>query len=238
MSLTHVPTNGGLVNPAAEIGALTRAAGVPYLVDACQSVGQLDIDVQAIGCDFLSATGRKYLRGPRGTGFLYVSDSILDRAVPSQPDHHGADLVAVDRYELMPDARRFEYWEYNHAAWVGLGVAVDHALEWGIDRIEATVTARAAELRSLLRDAGFVVHDEGARQCGIVTTTSALAGGPSAEAMSAMLAQHRVNSSVTLAGSSRYDVERRNLPPMLRLSVHYTNTHDELIDAVELLSHA
>ena len=131
VSLTHVPTNGGLVNPAVEIGALTRAAGVPYLVDACQSVGQLDVDVDEIGCDFLSATGRKYLRGPRGTGFLFVSESILDRAIPSQPDHHGADLVAIDRYELLPDARRFEYWEYNHAAWLGLGVAVDHALAWG-----------------------------------------------------------------------------------------------------------
>ena len=119
VSLTHVPTNGGLVNPAAEIGAFTRAAEVPYLVDACQSVGQIDIDVHEIGCDFLSATGRKYLRGPRGTGFLFVSDSIFDTAVPSQPDHHGAKPLSVDRYELAPDARRFEYWEYNHAAgWV------------------------------------------------------------------------------------------------------------------------
>ncbi|MET0910064.1 MAG: aminotransferase class V-fold PLP-dependent enzyme [Ilumatobacteraceae bacterium] len=238
VSLTHVPTNGGLVNPAAEIGALTRAAGVPYLVDACQSVGQLAIDVQAIGCDFLSATGRKYLRGPRGTGFLYVADSILDRAVPAHPDHHGADLVAVDRYELMPDARRFEYWEYNHAAWHGLGAAVDHTLWWGIDRIEATVTQRAAELRGLLREAGFVVHDQGARQCGIVTTTSADPAGPSAQELWETLTRHGVNSSVTMVGSSRYDVERRNLPPLLRLSVHYTTTSAELADTVAILARA
>ena len=140
VSLTHVPTNGGLVNPAAEIGALARSADVPFLLDACQSVGQLDLDVDVIGCDFLSATGRKFLRGPRGTGFLYVRESILDRVRPAQPDHHGADLVTSDRYELAPGAQRFEYWEYNHAAWLGLGAAVEHALSWGTDRIEATVT--------------------------------------------------------------------------------------------------
>ena len=94
VSLTHVPTNGGLVNPAAEIGALARVGRRAVPVDACQSVGQLDLDVDVIGCDFLSATGRKFLRGPRGTGFLYVRESILDRVRPSQPDHHGADLVA------------------------------------------------------------------------------------------------------------------------------------------------
>ena len=127
--LTHVPTNGGLVNPAADVGALTSAAGVPFLLDACQSVGQWRIDVDEIGCDLLSATGRKYLRGPRGTGFLYVRSSVLDRLVPSQPDHHGADLIAGDRFEWIGGARRFEYWEHSVAAWLGLGAAVDHALE-------------------------------------------------------------------------------------------------------------
>jgi selenocysteine lyase/cysteine desulfurase len=236
VSLTHVPTNGGLVNPAAEIGRLTRAAGVPYLIDACQSVGQLAIDVDEIGCDFLSATGRKYLRGPRGTGFLFVSEAILDRAVPSQPDHHGVHLVSADRYELAADARRFEYWEYNHAAWLGLGAAVDHALRWGIDRIEATVAARAAELRTMLRAAGFTVHDEGMRQCGIVTTSSGPNDRRSAVELRELLTRHGVNSSTTLTDSSLYDVERRNLPQMLRLSVHYTTTPDELAHTVDVLS--
>jgi selenocysteine lyase/cysteine desulfurase len=236
VSLTHVPTNGGLVNPAAEIGALTRAAGVPYLIDACQSVGQLAIDVAEIGCDFLSATGRKYLRGPRGTGFLFVGEAILDRAVPSQPDHHGVQLVSADHYEPARDARRFEYWEYNHAAWLGLGAAVDHALTWGIDRIEATVAARAAELRTMLRAAGFTIHDEGIRQCGIVTASSGRNDGRSAAELRELLTGHGVNSSTTLTDSSLYDVERRNLPPMLRLSVHYTNTRDELAHAVDVLA--
>ena len=235
VSLTHVPTNGGLVNPASEIGALARSAGVPFLLDACQAVGQLDLDVDVIGCDFLSATGRKFLRGPRGTGFLYVRESILDRVRPAQPDHHGADLVTSDRYELAPGAQRFEYWEYNHAAWLGLGTAVEHALSWGTDRIEATVIERAAQLREQLTDAGFRVYDQGVRQCGIVTIGSARTDGPTAEALAARLTEHRIQSSLTLAGSSRYDVERRDLPTLLRLSVHYTTTVDELDRTVDVL---
>ena len=235
VSLTHVPTNGGLVNPAVEIGSLARAAEVPFLLDACQSAGQLDLDVGAIGCDFLSATGRKFLRGPRGTGFLYVRDSILDRVRPSQPDHHGADLVASDRYVLTDGAQRFEYWEYNHAAWLGLGAAVDHALSWGMARIEATVVERAAQLRERLAEAGWRVYDEGARQCGIVTVGSARPDGPTAEALAAHLTAQRIHASLTVAGSARYDVERRNLPTLLRMSVHYTTTLDELDRTVDAL---
>jgi selenocysteine lyase/cysteine desulfurase len=232
VSLTHVPTNGGLVNPAAEVGSLTRAAGVPFLLDACQSVGQRVIDVDRIGCDLLSATGRKYLRGPRGTGFLYVRSSIVDRLVPSQPDHHGARLVAADRFEWADGARRFEYWEHAVAAWLGLGAAVDHALGWGIERIEATVTERAAQLRERLAGAGLTVWDEGVERCGIVTVTHPRLH---AEELRRQLAEHHVNATTTPAASSWWDVERRHLPTLLRLSVHYTTTVDELDRAVEVL---
>ena len=233
VSLTHVPTNGGLVNPAAAVGALTQEAGVPFLLDACQSVGQRRIDVEEIGCDLLSATGRKYLRGPRGTGFLYARSSLVDRLVPSQPDHHGTDLVAGDRFEWIEGARRFEYWEHSVAGWLGLGAAVDHALDWGMDRIEATVTARADQLRSMLLDAGFAVYDEGVERCGIVTTATT---SEASEHLATRLAEHRINAATTAATSSRWDVERRNLPVLLRLSVHCTTTDDELERAIEVLT--
>lgn len=235
VSLTHVPTNGGLVNPAAEVGRLARAADVPYLLDACQSVGQRIVDVDEIGCDFLSATGRKFLRGPRGTGFLYARTSILDRVIPSQPDHHAADWSSTDDYTWAPGAQRYEFWEYSHADWLGLGAAVDVALEIGLDRIQATVTERAAQLRAMLRDIGLTVYDEGLEQSGIVTT--ATPSVPSADLQAALTAAG-VNSSVTFVGSSRYDVERRDLPPMLRLSVHCTTTPAELDRAVAVLAAA
>ena len=235
VSLTHIPTNGGLVNPAAEVGALTRAAGVPFLLDACQSVGQRRIDVAEIGCDLLSATGRKYLRGPRGAGFLYVNDAIADRLEPTQPDHHGAVLVAADRFEWRGCARRFEQWEHSVAGWLGLGAAVDHALGWGIDRIETTVTERAEQLRALLTDVGFTVYDEGEQRCGIVTcATDAVVSGE----LQRLLARSGINTTSTSEESSRWDVERRDLPTLLRLSVHYTTTVNELTTTVDILAGA
>ena len=235
VSLTHIPTNGGLVNPAAEVGALTRAAGVPFLLDACQSVGQRRIDVAEIGCDLLSATGRKYLRGPRGAGFLYVNDAIADRLEPTQPDHHGAVLVAADRFEWRGRARRFEQWEHSVAGWLGLGAAVDHALGWGIDRIETTVTERAEHLRALLTDVGFTVYDEGEQRCGIVTcATDAVVSGE----LQRLLARSGINTTSTSEESSRWDVERRDLPTLLRLSVHYTTTVNELTTTVDILAGA
>ena len=190
------------------------------------------VDVDEIGCDLLSATGRKYLRGPRGTGMLYVRSSIVESLRPSQPDHHGAQLVDADRFEYVEGARRFEYWEHNVAGWLGLGAAVDHALGWGLDRIEVTVAERAAQLRERLTDAGLTVWDEGVERCGIVTVTHPRVD---AEVLCARLSDHRINATTTPVGSSRWDVERRHLPTLLRLSVHVTTTVDELDRAVDVL---
>ncbi len=233
VAITHVPTNGGLINPAAEIGELTKAAGVPYLLDACQSAGQLALDVNELGCDMLSVTGRKYLRGPRGSGFLYVSEDILPRLNTDHPDHHSAHWVEPDRYELRSDAQRFEYWEYNHAAWLGLGAAVDHAASVGIDRIEATVQARAEELRSSLRDHGLEPMDLGQHRSGIVTTTCP---GVDPFDVKEALRARKINISVSTPEATLWDSVRRGLPPLLRLSVHYLTTHEEIDRAVSALT--
>lgn len=226
VALTHVPTHGGLVNPAEEVGALAREAGVPFLLDACQSIGQLRVDVERIGCDMLSAPGRKYLRGPRGTGFLYVRRSMLDRLAPPFLDLHAATWTAPDCYRVRSDARRFESWEADYAARIGLGVAVEYALSWGLEAIEERVTSLAAGLRARLAAIdGVRVHDQGQRHCGIVSFS--VAGVPASQ-VHARLSERAINTSIALVDHARYDLPRRGLPDLVRASVHYYNTDDEL----------
>ena len=237
IAVTHVPTNGGLVNPAEEIGRVARAHAVPFLLDACQSAGQLDLDVERIGCDLLSATGRKYLRGPRGTGFLYVRRELLDRLDPPFLDTRGATWTQAHGYEMRPGARRFETFEFNVAATIGLGVAVDHALSWGLPAIEGRVGWLAQTLRRrLARVAGVRIHDLGQRQCGIVSFT---VDGPSPERVEQALAARRVNVSVSERASTRLDMDARGLEAVVRASVHYFNSEDEIelcVGAVEELA--
>lgn len=226
ISVTHIPTSGGLVNPVTGIGKIARAAGILYLVDACQSVGQMPIDVRQIGCDMLSTTGRKYLRGPRGTGFLYVRREVLEQLEPPLLDLHAATWVARDRYKVRPDARRFENWETNFAGKIGLGVAIDYTMQWGVDNIWRRIKSLSYQLRAGLSPLpGVIVHDRGINQCGIVTFT---VEGIASEEIKRLLAEQRINVSVAERSSTRLDMEARGLTTMVRASVHYYNTEQEV----------
>jgi cysteine desulfurase / selenocysteine lyase len=226
VTLTHVPTSGGLVNPAAEVGRLTREADIPFLLDACQSVGQMPIDVEAIGCDFLSTTGRKFLRGPRGTGFLYVGRRRLNELDPAMPEVGSASWTARDAYTHKQGARRFETWEASHALQLGLGRAIDDALELGLDSIWERVSSLAAQLREKL-DAipGVQTQDLGRTKCGIVTFA---ADGIEAQTLRDRLQARRVNVHLSERTDTRLDFEARDLPTMVRASIHYFNTEGEI----------
>lgn len=225
ISMAHVPTQGGLVNPAEDVGAVAERAGIPFLLDACQSVGQLDLDVTRLRCDALSGTGRKYLRGPRGTGFLYVHPRMRTRLEPVMLDLRSAVWTAPGEYEITPSARRFEVWERDVAATLGLGAAVDYALEIGLGAIETRVCELAAGLRAMLSGiTGVRIHDQGKRRCGIVTFS--VDGLPAAQ-IRTELARSRINTSVTHRTSAQYDFTARNLPDLVRASVHYYNTEEE-----------
>jgi selenocysteine lyase/cysteine desulfurase len=236
VTMSWIPTQGGLVNPAAAVGAVTRAAGVPYLLDACQAVGQLPIDVDALGCDFLSATGRKYLRAPRGTGLLYVRRDWIERLDPPFLDVHAARWTEGDGVVARADARRVESWERSVANQLGLGTAAEYALALGVEAIRVRVVELASSLRDQLAAIpGLTLHDRGVERCGIVTFTVA---DVDVYELAASLRVQGINISVSTIDFARYDFEARGLTAINRASVHYYNTDDELTRLVHAVATA
>lgn len=233
VTVSWVPTNSGLVQPVAEVGAVCAQLNVPYLVDACQSVGQIPIDVETLRCDFLAASARKFLRGPRGIGFLYVSDGALKRGLhPLLIDMHGANWTDPDEFRLVEDARRFENWEFPYALLLGMGEAARYALAVGPDGF-----SRARRLAGRLRERlaalpGVRVLDRGRERCAIVTI--AMEGHDAGE-MEMTLRARAINTSSAHRTSGVIDMDEKRVTSSLRLSPHYYNTEDELDVAVAAL---
>lgn len=233
ISITHVPTSGGLVNPAAEIGKVAREHGILYLLDACQSIGQMPINVEEIGCDLLSATGRKYLRAPRGTGFLYARKSVVEQLEPLTLSGFSAEWTGPSTYQIHDGANRFENFESNKAALVGLGVAVNYALEWGLEAIWQRVRTLADDLRLRLASLpGVGVHDRGLVQCGIVTFT---VEGRDPTALQHLLSEQHINVTVALRKAALLDLDERGLEGVVRASVHYYNSEEEVERFVQVI---
>ncbi len=226
IALTHIPTNCGLINPAKEVGEIANQAGIPYLLDACQSIGQIPIDVQNIGCDFLSGTGRKYLRGPRGTGFLYVRKTSLELLDPPFIDLHAATWTSLNEYELQPDSKRFENWEGYVAGKIGLGVAAAYALDWGMEDTWPRIHALGSQLRDELREIpGITLHDKGELKGGIVTFSHK---NSAATKIMNWLTSLKINVTTSTREYALIDASARDLPEIVRASVHYYNTEEEI----------
>ena len=235
IAISWIPTNGGLVNPAERVGQIAKKYNIPYLLDACQAAGQMFIDVEKIGCDFLSATGRKFLRGPRGTGFLYIKDKWLSTIEPVMIDHFGAPWVSKNAYELREDARRFETWENSYALRIGLGEAITYAEEIGIDLIHERVQLLASLNRKLLSEVKNVqVRDIGTEQCGIISFSIEEEKDPK------KIVDQMSEAGFTIGSvdpeSTLIDSVKRNLPTLLRMAPHYYNTEEEIEKAVKQIS--
>ena len=234
VAVTWVPTNSGLVQPVEAVGAICAEAAVPYLVDGCQAVGQIPVDVTRLRCDYLATSARKFLRGPRGIGFLYASDRVLQGgAYPLLVDMHGANWTAPDAFELAPDATRFETWESSCALLLGMGAAARYASEVGV----AAARDRARQLAALARDRlarlpGVRVLDRGPELCAIVT---AALPQPDVDAIKLELRRRGVNVSTTTRTSAVIDMDEKGAAAALRFSPHYYNTEEEVLRAVEAL---
>jgi len=228
VSLVHVPTNGGLVNPVNDVVAAAHEVGALVLLDACQSAGQ--VPLTGLSADIVTGTGRKWLRGPRGTGFLVVRRDVRERLRPRQVDLHSGSWETLDRYRLRADARVFELWESSVADRLGLIAAFRYALDLGMDAIAAAVRDRGAHLRAgLAKLPGVTVHDLGVDQCGIVTFT---VDGHTPTTVRDRLRERGVTVTTTGVESTRYDMTRRNLDEVVRASPHYFITPEQLDSAV------
>ena len=235
VAVTWVPTNSGLVQPVEAVGAVCRRLEIPYLVDACQAVGQLVVDVNRVGCDYLAAAARKFLRGPRGLGFLYVADRVIEAgAYPITVDMHGATWSDPDRFTLTPDARRFESWEISPALVAGVGAAAAYALEVGVPTAAARASALAAYARERLAEIDAVrVLDRGPSLCAIAPAEVA---GRNAESLKLALRARGINTSATDREDAVIDMDEKGARSALRLSPHYYNTPEEIDAAVAALA--
>lgn len=228
IAITHIPTNNGLINPAEQVGKIAKKHSIPYLLDSCQAIGQIQVDVQKIGCDFLTATGRKYLRGPRGTGFLYICHKQIKEIEPIYLDIHSASWDSKDTYSLRADAKKFELWECSLANKIALSHAVRYALTIGMEHIESRVKSLASYLRKKLNQLDFIdVTDIGDDKCAIVTFYHK---SISSKKLCQSLYEKGYTLSVSGVYSTRLDMESRNLPDLLRASIHYYN-HESQIDS-------
>ena len=234
IAVTHVPTNSGLIQDVETVGKLCKAHDILYLVDACQSVGQLEVDVQKIGCDFLTATGRKFLRGPRGTGFLYVSEKVLEQNLsPMLIDMKGGNWTSFDEYEPIHTAKKFEYWEQSCATVVGFAEAIRYANSLGLANIENYNQQLSSQLRKLLTEIPDIeVLDQGNQLASIVTFRHhkfELAQ------LQSLLSENQIYHSVSFKGSALIDFTKKNVDWAVRFSPHYFNTVEEIEKVVELL---
>jgi selenocysteine lyase/cysteine desulfurase len=233
VSITHMPTNGGLVNPVEEIGDILKNSSAFYLVDACQSIGQYPLDVKKIGCHFLSATGRKYLRAPRGTGFLYASKAALESTRPITLDLHSAVWTSLDSFVMEPSAKRYENWEFNYSNFFGLKAAAEYAVALGLENIWGLVQKLGQTLREGLSGIeGIVVQDRGSVQSGIVTFTS---DKLEYAKLKKKLADKNIHVAIAPKAAAFLDMENRGLSSMIRSSVHYYNSETEIEKFLRIL---
>ncbi len=227
VAVTHIAMTNGMVQPVADIGAIVADSDAYYLLDSCQAVGQLPVDVQELKCDFLSFTGRKFMRGPRGTAMLYVNADIMDNlADTTYIDGQSAQWVDAETYQYAPNAQRFELGEVSFAAKAGFGVALDYAVRVGMDGAAERIAMLSTLLRGQLDELdGVRVRDTGQHQSGIVTFSI---GGTDPVALQANLRARGVNTSVLTSELSHLDLAPRGVDAVLRAGVHYFNTAEEI----------
>lgn len=234
VAITHIPTNSGLVQPMREIGQIVAESGCLYIADVCQSLGQMEVKATDIKADFMTGTFRKFLRGPRGAGLLYVSDRALEMGLsPFSLDSRAATWTSPESFVLSADAKRYEYWEISYALQMGSVAALKYLLALGIEN----VALRNKQLSTLLRaelaeNRKIKLLDRGNTLCNIITFN---VDGHSMPEVHAHLKKHKINASVSTITGAQIDFTEKKVDGAVRLSPHYYNTIEEIERVVKCL---
>lgn len=233
--MSWIPTNSGLIQNAQAAGEICRKYEVPFLLDGCQAVGQMPVSVHELNCDFLAATSRKFLRGPRGMGFLYVSDQMLEKnPCPMYPDTRGARWASPGSFEIEPGAKRFENWEFPYALLLGMGAAARYAMDIGLEVAKARAFGLAEYTRQKLQTLpGAKVLDQGKEKCAIVSVSIE---NEEPEKLVQELRKENINTSAASDTAGVIDMAAKNVKSILRISPHYYNTTEEIDTLIDVLN--
>ena len=225
VSVTHMPTHLGVRSDVEAVGRVLAGSGIVYALDVAQTLGQMPIDVGAIGCQIAYAPGRKFLRAPRGTAALYVEADLADRLVPLSPGFGSVSPTDPDSFTLPPGARRFDAFEYGHAARLALGAAARYATDIGLAPIERLVVSRSRDVTERLAVTAGVRLVASADAVGIV---SFVHDRLTPEEVWRHLSELGVNVWVSPAGGAPLDGHARPVLPSVRVSPHYVTGADDL----------
>ncbi len=236
VSITHVASSSGQVVDLTAIKPIVKKYGAYYLLDACQSVGQLPVNFVEIGCDIATATSRKFLRGPRGIGFLYINKHSRQRLEPAMLTNQSAAWTGDGEYKLVDDASMFEMWERSCLNQLGFGAALEYLRAIGLEKATAQTQYVAHGLRSAVYSLkGVEATCQEDASAAIITFNK---NGWSALDVRTELEKLGIAVQVSTVFHTRLDLGARGIDSAVRVSPHYYNDQsefDRFLNAVDEL---
>lgn len=226
ISISHMPSSSGEINQVTDVGRLAKEAGVLYQLDACQSAGHVHVNVEEIGCDIMTGTSRKFLRGPRGIGFLYVNEKARSMMEPVVLTNQSAEWTSKNDYTLRDDTRVFEAWERSVVNQLGFGAALAYLQTVGPELAFAQISRNAKSLRQKLQATKDVeVMCPPSAESAIITFN--FRARQPAE-IKQILEKQGIGVQIASVNHTRLDLEPRGIESAVRVSPHYYTSDDDI----------
>lgn len=233
ISITHMPSSSGEIVDVAAVGRIARKHDILFQLDACQSAGHIPLNVNDLGCDIMTGTARKFLRGPRGIGFLYVNERARQKMEPIVLTNQSAAWVQSDKYDLRSDTRVFEAWERSVVNQLGFKAALDYYQNIGVKEAGHTLLNVADYLRS-----GLAVKSNVSMTCPHSARSAIITfnlTGLSPEDVKMRMEGHGISTQIASVNHTRLDLEARQIDKAVRVSPHYYTTSEDVDRFLDVL---